>query len=138
MPEQTIASYISNLVALAIIVGLSLFLFVVIFIISKILIKLNKQDNATIDNQQKEESKDILNKPFFKVSILNKDPNIFVNISSISFFFLFVLIFLLIFMFFLIFNNLIVSKIFLFFISFILFLIISSVVYIVKSKIFNK
>jgi hypothetical protein len=130
MPAQSIASYISNLSSLGIMILISLFLFLIIFIISKLLIKANLRGKG---NKEEKEIKNITNKEI----ILNKDPNVFVNIAAIGFFFLISIIFILLILFFLIFNDLIGIKMSLYFIVFVLVFIISSSVYIVKSRIFK-
>ena len=130
MPIQSIASYISNLSSLGIMILVALFLFLIIFIISKLLIRANltagqrkeKKDNKIIPNRE---------------TILNKDPNIFINLAAIGIFFLMSIIFILLVLFFLIFNSLISLKISLYFIIFVLIFVISASVYIVKSKIFK-
>ena len=130
MPVQSIASYISNLSSLGIMILIALFLFLIIFIISKLLIKANlstKQRDGVKDN------KNISNKAI----IINNDPNIFVNLAALGIFFLISIIFILLVLFFLIFNDLINIKISLYFIVFVFIFIISASVYIVKSKIFK-
>jgi len=130
MPEQSIASYISNLASLGIMILIALFLFLLIFIISKILIKSGRKNRQQEDLK---ENKNLSN----KVVVLNKDPNIFVNLAAVSFFFLIFLIFVLLSLFFLIFRELISVRLSLFFIIFVLIFIISASVYVVKSKIFR-
>jgi hypothetical protein len=130
MPAQSIASYISNLSSLGIMILIALFLFLIIFIISKILIKTNlsgRQQEGIKDN------KNIANKEI----ILNKDPNIFVNLAALSIFFLISIIFILLVLFFLIFSDLINIKISLYFIIFVFIFIIAASVYILKSRIFK-
>ena len=130
MPVQSIASYISNLSSLGIMILIALFLFLIIFIISKLLIKANlstKQRDGVKDN------KNISNKAI----IINNDPNIFVNLAALGIFFLISIIFILLVLFFLIFNDLINIKISLCFIIFVFIFIISASVYIVKSRIFK-
>ena len=130
MPAQSIASYISNLSSLGIMILIALFLFLIIFIISKLLIR------ANLSAGQREEKKDNKNIPNREI-ILNKDPNIFINLAAIGIFFLMSIIFILLVLFFLIFNSLISIKISLYFIIFVLIFIITASVYIVKSKIFK-
>src|SRR5680860_33786 len=128
MPVKTIASYISNLSSLGIMILVALFLFLLIFIISKLLIRANL--NAE-QREEKKYNKNISNREI----ILNKDPNIFENLAALGIFFLMSIIFILLVLFFLVFNSLISIKISLYF--FVLFIIISASVYIVKSKIFK-
>jgi len=130
MPVKTIASYISNLSSLGIMILVALFLFLLIFIISKLLIRANL--NAE-QREEKKYNKNISNREI----ILNKDPNIFENLAALGIFFLMSIIFILLVLFFLVFNSLISIKISLYFIIFVLFIIISASVYIVKSKIFK-
>jgi len=130
MPEQSIASYISNLTSLGIMILIALFLFLIIFIISKILIKTGKKNKHPDDLKE--------NKSFSnKVVVLNKDPNIFINLVALSFFFLIFLIFILLSLFFLIFKELISIKLSLVFIIFVLVFMITTSIYVVKSKIFK-
>lgn len=130
MPIQSIASYISNLSSLGIMILVALFLFLIIFIISKLLIR------ANLTAGQRKEKKDNKIIPS-RETILNKDPNIFINLAAIGIFFLMSIIFILLVLFFLIFNSLISLKISLYFIIFVLIFVISASVYIVKSKIFK-
>ncbi|MCL4378819.1 MAG: hypothetical protein M1409_10685 [Actinobacteria bacterium] len=129
MFEQSIASYISNLASLGIMILVALFLFLIIFIISKILVK-SGRENSQHDN--KAESKNLN-----RIVIQNKDPYIFVNLAAAGFFFLFFIIFILMTLFFLIFSELINIKLSLFFIAFALIFAVSASAYIVKSKIFK-
>lgn len=132
MPEQSIASYISNLTSLGIMILIALFLFLAIFIISKILVRISKK------NIKQDESRENGNLPLAnKVVILNKDPNIFVSLGALSFFFLIFLIFIVLSLFFLIFRELINIKLSLFFIIFVLIFMIAASIYVVKSKIFK-
>ena len=130
MPAQSIASYISNLSSLGIMILIALFLFLIIFIISKLLIRSNLSAGQ---REEKKDNKNISNKAI----IINKDPNIFVNLAALSIFFLISIIFILLVLFFLIFSSLMSIKISLYFIIFVLIFIISASVYIVKSKIFK-
>ena len=130
MPAQSIASYISNLSSLGIMILIALFLFLIIFIVSKLLIKTNL---STRQQEKIKDNKNISNKAI----ILNKDPNIFVNLAALGIFFLMSIIFILLVLFFLIFNDLINIKISLYFIIFVFIFIISASIYIVKSKIFK-
>ena len=130
MPAQSIASYISNLSSLGIMILIALFLFLVIFIISKILIKANLSERS---QEMVKENKNIGNKEV----ILNKDPNIFVNLAALGIFFLMFVIFILLVLFFLIFGELINIKISIYFIIFVLTFIVAASVYILKSKIFK-
>ncbi|MHB1346798.1 MAG: hypothetical protein ACYCXK_04830 [Candidatus Humimicrobiaceae bacterium] len=130
MPAQSIASYISNLSSLGIMILIALFLFLVIFVISKLLIKANLR-GRTQDGIK--ENKNTGN----KTVILNKDPNILVNLAALGIFFLIFIIFILLVLFFLIFNELMTIKISMYFIIFVLIFIIVASVYILKSKIFR-
>ena len=130
MPAQSIASYISNLSSLGIMILIALFLFLIIFIISKLLIR------ANLNAGKREEKKDNKNIPNREI-ILNKDPNIFLNLAALGIFFLMSIIFILLVLFFLVFNSLISIKISLYFIIFVFIFIISASIYIVKSKIFK-
>jgi len=130
MPAQSIASYISNLSSLGIMILIALFLFLIIFIISKILIKANLRGRS---QDVVKENKNIGNKEV----ILNKDPNIFVNLAALGIFFLIFVIFILLVLFFLIFSDLINIKISIYFIIFVLTFIVAASVYILKSKIFK-
>ncbi len=130
MPAQSIASYISNLSSLGIMILIALFLFLIIFIISKLLVK------ANLKGRQQEGIKDNKNIGNREI-ILNKDPNIFVNLAALGIFFLIFIIFILLVLFFLIFSDLVNIKISLYFIIFVLTFIIAASVYILKSKIFK-
>jgi len=130
MPVQSIASYISNLTSLGIMTLIALFLFLIIFVISKLLVR------ANLNAGQRGEKKDTKNIPNREI-VLNKDPNILINLAALGIFFLMSIIFILLVLFFLVFNSLISIKISLYFIIFVLIFIIAASVYIVKSKIFK-
>lgn len=141
MPEQSIASYISNLASLGIMILIALFLFLLIFVISRILTRADAKSNGNLheDHGDLKDKKNTHNKLAIpnKTIILNKDPNILTNLAAISFFFLMFLIFVLLSLFFLVFKELVKLKLSLFFVIFVLIFMISASIYIVKSKIFK-
>jgi len=130
MPAQSIASYISNLSSMGIMILIALFLFLIIFVISKILVKANLKGRG---QEAIKENKNFGNKEV----ILNKDPNIFINLAALGIFFLLFVIFILLVLFFLIFSELINIRISIYFIIFVLTFIVAASVYILKSKIFK-
>jgi len=136
MPEQSIASYISNLTALGIMILVSLFLFLILFIISKVLINLNLEGSQ----EDKETEKNLKEEPSSSLRTINlkKDPNIFVNLLSLFFFFIFFIIFILLSLFFIILKDLMSVRLNIAFIGLIFIFLIFITVYIVKSKIFKR
>ena len=111
-------------------------LFLILFIISKVLINLNLEGSQ----EDKETEKNLKEEPSSSLRTINlkKDPNIFVNLLSLFFFFIFFIIFILLSLFFIILKDLMSVRLNIAFIGLIFIFLIFITVYIVKSKIFKR
>ncbi|HAX17420.1 MAG TPA: hypothetical protein DCY00_02345 [Actinobacteria bacterium] len=132
MPVQSIASYISNLISLGIMILISLFLFLIIFLIFKALTGKSDKKGTEEENEKQKGSY------AFRMINIRKDPNLLLNLFSLFIFFIFYIIFILLALCFIIIKDFIALKLNLFFIGVIFVFVIATIVYIVKSGIFRQ
>jgi len=132
MPVQSIASYISNLISLGIMILIALFLFLIIFIIFKALTRQSGKKGT------EEEYKQQKGFNIFRIINIRKDPNLLLNLFSLFTFFIIFIIFIFLALCFIIIKDLVGLKLNLFFMGIIFVFVIATIIYIVKSGIFRQ